>query len=108
MAPVFFFNDTASPEIYTYGHTLSLHDALPISVARSQAAACGQFAAVAGAGARARRQAARRAAALRTGRSAECEGAGRRDGARGGLSARYLAGAYGRRDRKSTRLNSSH
>src|SRR3546814_3967796 len=36
------------------------------SVARSQAAACGQFAAVAGAGARARRQAARRAAALRT------------------------------------------
>src|SRR3546814_11354164 len=27
----FFFNDTAPPEIYTYGHTLSLHDALPIS-----------------------------------------------------------------------------
>src|SRR3546814_134783 len=27
----FFFNDTASTEIYTYGHTLSLHDALPIS-----------------------------------------------------------------------------
>src|SRR3546814_11540301 len=26
----FFFNDTASTEIYTYGHTLSLHDALPI------------------------------------------------------------------------------
>src|SRR3546814_15399201 len=26
----FFFNDTATPEIYTYGHTLSLHDALPI------------------------------------------------------------------------------
>src|SRR3546814_13298332 len=24
-----FFNDTASPEIYTYGHMLSLHDALP-------------------------------------------------------------------------------
>src|SRR3546814_14686470 len=28
---VFFFNDTATTEIYTYWHTLSLHDALPIS-----------------------------------------------------------------------------
>src|SRR3546814_4853297 len=27
----FFFNDTAPPEIYTYRHTLSLHDALPLS-----------------------------------------------------------------------------
>src|SRR3546814_17462580 len=27
----FFFNDTATTEIYTYGHTLSRHDALPIS-----------------------------------------------------------------------------
>src|SRR3546814_20678468 len=27
---VFFFNDTATTEIYTYWHTLSLHDALPI------------------------------------------------------------------------------
>src|SRR3546814_15694391 len=27
----FLFNDTSTPEIYTYGHTLSLHDALPIS-----------------------------------------------------------------------------
>src|SRR3546814_6231920 len=26
----FFFNDTATTEIYTYLHTLSLHDALPI------------------------------------------------------------------------------
>src|SRR3546814_9329954 len=26
----FLFNDTATTEIYTYGHTLSLHDALPI------------------------------------------------------------------------------
>src|SRR3546814_1732487 len=25
-----FFNDTATTDIYTYGHTLSLHDALPI------------------------------------------------------------------------------
>src|SRR3546814_11282556 len=29
---VFFFNDTATTEIYTYLHTLSLHDALPISL----------------------------------------------------------------------------
>src|SRR3546814_90691 len=27
----FFFNDTATTDIYTYRHTLSLHDALPIS-----------------------------------------------------------------------------
>ena len=26
----FFFNDTATTEIYTPGYTLSLHDALPI------------------------------------------------------------------------------
>src|SRR3546814_15209389 len=31
---VFFFNVTATTEIYTYLHTLSLHDALPISFAR--------------------------------------------------------------------------
>src|SRR3546814_12353997 len=30
MSVFFFFNDTAATEIYTYGHTLSLHDALPI------------------------------------------------------------------------------
>src|SRR3546814_16111350 len=28
---LFFFNDTATTDIYTYLHTLSLHDALPIS-----------------------------------------------------------------------------
>ena len=28
---VFFFNDTATTEIYTIAYTLSLHDALPIS-----------------------------------------------------------------------------
>src|SRR3546814_12759748 len=28
----FFFNDTATTEIYTYGPTLSRHDALPIDV----------------------------------------------------------------------------
>src|SRR3546814_8004377 len=29
---VFFFNESATTKIYTYGHTLSLHDALPISL----------------------------------------------------------------------------
>src|SRR3546814_19415049 len=32
----FFFKDTAATEIYTYGHTLSLHDALPICVVNAQ------------------------------------------------------------------------
>src|SRR3546814_11702394 len=31
---IFFFNDTATTEIYTYLHTLSPHDALPISVGK--------------------------------------------------------------------------
>src|SRR3546814_20844903 len=30
MIVFFFVNDTATTELYTYGHTLSLHDALPI------------------------------------------------------------------------------
>src|SRR3546814_17199736 len=32
---MFFLNDTATTEIYTYRHTLSLHDALPISITGS-------------------------------------------------------------------------
>src|SRR5881394_2057237 len=32
LSSVFFFNDTATTEIYTGWYTLSLHDALPISV----------------------------------------------------------------------------
>src|SRR5213075_3548760 len=34
---VFFFNDTATTEIYTTRHTLSLHDALPISISSRHA-----------------------------------------------------------------------
>src|SRR2546422_7415405 len=64
---VFFFNDTATTEIYT----LSLHDALPISGPRDHATARG---------ARGRRR----------------------------RSPRIRAGSRGPRDRKSTRLNSSH
>src|SRR3546814_16582008 len=33
---VVFFNDTATTEIYTYVHTLSLHDALPIYFQRGE------------------------------------------------------------------------
>src|SRR3546814_6188395 len=36
-----FFNDTATTEIYTYGHTLSLHDALPIWPPHDLSAAAG-------------------------------------------------------------------
>src|SRR3546814_19094573 len=36
---MFFFNDTATTEIYTYLHTLSLHDALPISLRMADAIA---------------------------------------------------------------------
>src|SRR3546814_19807312 len=38
---VIFFNDTATTEIYTYVHTLSLHDALPISAGKPGAEARG-------------------------------------------------------------------
>src|SRR3546814_6321013 len=43
---VFFFNDTTTTEIYTYGHTLSLHDALPISPIFGQVAQRGHEVAV--------------------------------------------------------------
>src|SRR3546814_18330145 len=45
---VFFCNDTATTEIYTYLHALSLHDALPISCASSHSMASrgGSFAAL--------------------------------------------------------------
>src|SRR3546814_12820013 len=34
---VVFFNETATTQIYTYGHTLALHDALPIYLDRGRA-----------------------------------------------------------------------
>src|SRR5216110_3731342 len=36
----FFFNDTATTEIYTSSHTLSLHDALPIYPERGHCCHC--------------------------------------------------------------------
>src|SRR3546814_19777731 len=43
----FYFKDTATTEIYTYGHTLPLHDALPTSAAARLAPAPGLAAAAA-------------------------------------------------------------
>src|SRR3712207_7897088 len=88
MVVFFFFNDTATTEIYT----LSLHDALPICSRSRRGLGRGwpRRSAVPGAASagRGRRTA---AAACRATRSRH----GRRRGPRG-------------RDRKSTRLNSSH
>src|SRR2546430_10978878 len=78
---LFFFNDTATTEIYT----LSLHDALPISRLRTLHHAGGTE---------------RRARAPRYGGTGD---EGRRAGGR-----RYRPASAHRRDRKSTRLNSSH
>src|SRR3546814_885013 len=39
-ASIVFLNDTANTERYTYGHTLSLHDALPIYCFESKYALC--------------------------------------------------------------------
>src|SRR3546814_3924123 len=41
-----FFNDTATTEIYTYGHTLSLHDALPIWPSRHTSSSAATISAI--------------------------------------------------------------
>src|SRR3712207_6939028 len=93
MVVIFFFNDTATTEIYT----LSLHDALPIWPAALPGGAQPDT------GVR-----------LRHGPPARpVEGgapavAGRGAGRGGGGRAAPGRGAGGGRDRKSTRLNSSH
>src|SRR2546430_10039317 len=78
----FFFNDTATTEIYT----LSLHDALPISAARSPL------------------HPRRRACTGRRSRGSS----GRRRAASRSSSRRSSPPSTCSRDRKSTRLNSSH
>src|SRR3546814_19426308 len=84
---LFVFNDTATTEIYTYCHTLSLHDALPISRRWAQAAiASGRRRATPGGDA---------ARAYRDPRRCRPPTADR--------DRRWEGG-----DRKSTRLNSSH
>src|SRR3546814_18823623 len=81
---VFFFNDTATTEIYTYLHTLSLHDALPIYP--DQAGGAGRIA---------EQCAATAGAAVDADRAAD-------------RIAERQESAVDCRDRKSTRLNSSH
>src|SRR3546814_16136688 len=39
---LFSFNDTATTQIYTFLHTLSLHDALPISAGRTMGLSAGR------------------------------------------------------------------
>src|SRR3546814_19284124 len=43
---MFCFNDPAPPQIYTYGHTLPLHDALPIAARARHAVGALQVAGV--------------------------------------------------------------
>src|SRR3712207_7531638 len=83
-----FFNDTATTEIYT----LSLHDALPISVAGP------------GPECRPRRDPGPARGLVRRARRTQAAPAGRRGPALGRSVDRRTA----RTDRKSTRLNSSH
>src|SRR5256885_10021812 len=84
----FFFNDTATTEIYT----LSLHDALPICAA-----------------ARGRLELVRLASVHHHSRRDALDCWVRQPRHRGGDSGRHLDnGRPGARDRKSTRLNSSH
>src|SRR3546814_13197505 len=93
----FFFKDTATAEIYTYCHPLSLHAALPICDDGERIAAAGRRVVVE------RSQVAVAAAA------ADGEAVG---GARAGAAehqVRAIAAVDdGGADRKSTRLNSSH
>src|SRR3712207_7058236 len=86
MVFVFFFNDTATTEIYT----LSLHDALPIFVDRRRADEAG--------------------GELRgdVEDDQRDQDPARRLGGEVGDEEELLAPVAGRQDRKSTRLNSSH
>src|SRR3546814_17814807 len=95
----FLFNDPATTEIYTYGHTLSLHGALPISGGGAFFTAAGRAAAgfvstAFGAGFA--------AAAFGSGVTSFGAGRGATTAATGASPVRKKA------DRKSTRLNSSH
>src|SRR3546814_15300062 len=93
-----FFNGTATPDIYTYCHTLALHDALPIAGGPRPPPADRQ--------ARSTRPA--WPAACRPARPAADEG---HKGGTTGQAAPGPAGECRSRsagDRKSTRLNSSH
>src|SRR3546814_17931104 len=87
----FYLKDTATTEIYTYGHTLSLHDALPIC-SWNQQSAYGE----------------RKTARILTGTPIPVNTAKWSVISR--TSVIYLACGYFKQtlDRKSTRMNSSH
>src|SRR3712207_7634309 len=87
----FFFNDTATTEIYT----LSLHDALPICVRRGNGAAAG-----------AQERRGHCPAGKDEGKESRCGGL--LHPSRPGLVRLDVGTLDARRDRKSTRLNSSH
>src|SRR3546814_19350130 len=91
----FFFNDTATTEIYTYCHTLSLHDALPIYVVDASEAASIITSFKLQTGIPLTRA---EAAATPTPRAP----------AASARRAAQIESAAAPRDRKSTRLNSSH
>src|SRR3712207_9273819 len=95
MALVFFFNDTATTEIYT----LSLHDALPIS--EGQAGDAGHRHGARGGG-----QAVLLGSAVKLAEGQTRAGEG--DAATGIDVQGLHAGQVQHEDRKSTRLNSSH
>src|SRR3546814_11155320 len=102
---LFFFNDTATTEIYTYVHTLSLHDALPI-LCRWAAAEDGlEIGRPEGAGHEAREGVDRN-----TGDDENAERGQRLEQAAVGerLNQRLPEIEGDTQDRKSTRLNSSH
>src|SRR3546814_12111749 len=103
-----FFNETASTEIYTYLHTLSLHDALPIvRTSLKIAEGNGQFGAIS----RLALLTAQRREKIAALRWAEVTNDGiwnipteEREKGNGGALQLPVAAL----DRKSTRLNSSH
>src|SRR3546814_20634048 len=110
---MFFFNDTATTEIYTYLHTLSLHDALPIlHLQPATRAAVGAFESVAPLRLQAQRGpsgiAIDAVAVPHTHVAALAFAAGRAERRAPSATASTVAAAASMRDRKSTRLNSSH
>src|SRR3546814_16570767 len=99
---LFLLYDTATSEIYTYGHTLSIHYALPVSVdaARSQAAGDQDLSLSRRGDERERDRGARLSRNARI-----CAAVRRDEGARRRVARRRRGAGV---DRKSKRLNSSH
>src|SRR3546814_13811521 len=97
---VLFFNVTANTEIYSDRHTLSLHDALPIFIDRQDA---GIAVMLRRTGLLDEAHAAMDLHAHGSDLAADIGGPGP-----GGRRGRDLEGPDRQRDRKSTRLNSSH